>query len=375
MAIVRDSDRATATTMMGRRLLLVFILAALGALAWWRLAVRPADDAPPAVSTRTVPPATLPADSVLRVRPQAPATTDLPAARATVAKPLSPLLAQFRARRDYASLHALLQKSPATPEVLYLRAEIYRSCTHDAGKTAADRASARTATRAKFVAGLGQDAGAARRLQAFDALYADPCAGLDLGPFDPAEMARLVAAAADAGDPRAQAWQLADRVERSRYDGRTTDSSGYAIDQATFDDIRRLMATGDPEVVLDLQNVLASSLQHGSVRFNGAPIDPQAFHSALTLLACDLGADCGVDAQTVLSNCAFRGRCAASSLYEYMYYYENSPADSQQIDAYRRAWQAMLNAGDFSGLTLSPDDGMPGFNMTFGGRRHFRPPG
>jgi hypothetical protein len=362
---------------MSRRALFACGVLIVAAFAWWRAGGDskrdPATSAPAASVTA---PTTLPVDSVLRVRPQATAavTTTPPAGR-TLAKPVSPLVAQFRSKRDFAGLYAVVQQSAPTPEVLYLRAELYRACARDAGKAPAERASERAATRAKFVAGLGENVDARRRIDAFDALNADPCSGLDIGTFDPAEMTRLVAAAADAGDPRAQAWQLAERIERAGNEGRPTSPGGYAVDQAAFDDMRRLMSAGDPEVVLDLQNVLSSSLQHGSLRLNGQPIDPQAFHSALTLLACDLGADCGSDAQPLLANCAFRGRCAASTLYEYMYYYESSRADAQQIDAYRRAWQAMLNAGDLSGLTLTPVDGMPGYTMTFGGRRHFRPPG
>jgi len=265
---------------------------------------------------------------------------------------------------------------PTTPESLYLRAEIYRECALPAGVTVDDRANARAAERARFMAGLTHESAAsAQRLAAFDKLHEDPCAGLDVGTFERAELDRLLAAAADAGDPRAQAWRMAERIERTRFDGRTNDAAGYSMNQEDFDAMRRLLATGDPDVILDLRDVLSSSFQHGSLRLNGEAIDPSSFHSALALLACEQGATCGTDSQTVLTNCAYRGRCAAASLYEYMYYYENSPADAQQIDAYRRAWQSMLNGRDLSGLTLSPIDGMPGFTMTFGGRRSSRPGG
>jgi hypothetical protein len=104
-------------------------------------------------------------------------------------------------------------------------------------------------------------------------------------------------------------------------------------------------------------------------------VDQAAFHTALTLLACDAGAACGADSPMLLQNCAARGRCAAGSVYDYLYYYENSPADAQLIDSYRRTLQAMLNGGDLSALTWSPLPPVPGFSMVFGGRRSGRPGG
>jgi len=359
-----------------RALPLALILAVLiGAIVWWRAPSSSDAGVAQPVPAPSVSEPSLPVDSVLRVKPS-PSGGSESAPREAKPPGASPLIAQYRSRRDFASLYNTLLGMPPTPEALYLRAEIYRECARPAGLTMEDRPNVRASARAKFAAGLAHEGVAsAQRLAAFDKLSEDACTGLDVGTFDGAELDRLLSAAADAGDPRAQSWRIAERIERSRFQGGTNDAAGYVMEAADFDEIRRLMATGDPGVILDLRDVLASSLQHGSVRLNGEPIDQATFHAALALVACEQGAACGADSQTVLANCAYRGRCAAASLYEYMYYYENSPADAQQIDAYRRAWQAMLNARDFSGLTLSPIDGIPGFSMTFGGRRGSRPGG
>lgn len=258
------------------------------------------------------------------------------------------MLGQFRAKRDYRALHGALQSATPTPEVLYLRAELYRRCSRAEGKTATDAARERSEERQRFANGLVQGGGnSAQRLEAYDKLNVDLCAGLDLGTFSEETLQRMVADAANAGDPRAQAWQLAERIERTRFAG-SNDAMGYDISDQEFEQMRRLMATRDPEVILDLQGVLSSCLQHGSVRFNGEPVDQENFFAALTLLACDAGADCGPESQTILMNCAYRGRCLAGTVSDYMYFYQTSPAGAQQIDTYLRAWQAMLNAGDLS---------------------------
>jgi len=138
---------------------------------------------------------------------------------------------------------------------------------------------------------------------------------------------------------------------------------------ADFEQARELLASGDPGVIEDLNGLLASSLQHGTVQLAGQPIDQSAFHSALTLLACDAGARCGPDSPALLRDCAYRNRCAAGTVSESMFYYDTSPAQAQLIDQYHRALLAMMNAGDFSGLTLANVDRVPGYSMVFGGHR------
>lgn len=287
----------------------------------------------------------------------------------------SPALTQFRNRADYASLYRSIE-AKRTPEALYLGAEIYALCAKRTRKSEQQVADERAAERAKFAAALSTGAGGpVQRLDAFDRLKHDPCNGLDVGKFDPETLARLIAAAADAGDPRAQAWQLAERVETGYYDAQRVDrsSSGYRLSAEEFEEARRLLASGDPGVITDLSDLLSSTLAHGVVQLNGQPIDYDALHSAFTLLACDAGARCGPDSTPVLTNCAYRGRCDARTLSEYMFYYETSPSQAQLIDSYHQALLGMMNARDFSGLSLADLDHLPGFSMVFGGRRAIWP--
>jgi hypothetical protein len=180
----------------------------------------------------------------------------------------------------------------------------------------------------------------------------------------------MVAAAADAGDARARAWQLAERVERSREDVADRKPHGYELTAADFDEARQLLASRDPGVIEDLQGILSSTLQHGSIQLDGMPVDPAAFHSALTLLACEAGASCGPDSPQLLRGCAYQGRCAVGTVYEYMYYYGSAPAEAQLIDDYRARLSAMLASGDLSALTRVDVPALPGYTMVFGGRRY-----
>lgn len=312
----------------------------------------------------------IPVTSVLHVRPGAPESAGAaPAALASAASKESAAMRQFRERRDLASLYRAVE-ADASPEALYLRAEIYALCARTDDKSAQVRAGEQAAFRAKFITGLSQGAtNADRRVDALDRLNRDACQGLDLGRIDPTTLARMIAAAAAAGDPRAQAWQLAERFERSRADPKTGARGVFNVTESDFEQVRTLLASGHAEVMQDLQGAISSTLAEGSIRLGGVAIDGEAMYQALSLLACDAGAACGPDSPVLLRECAYRGRCDAGSYYEYLFYYQTSPSEAQAIDAYRRALSAMMRSGDFSALTYAQGAGIPGFTMTFGGGR------
>jgi hypothetical protein len=306
----------------------------------------------------------LPAATVLDVSAGVPAA-DASANAATAARfahAVSTNISQFRARRDYAGLSARIA-ADSSPEALYLKAAIYARCARRDGRSMDERAEDTAARRATFIAGLAEgNADTPVRIDAYDRLAIDPCAGLDLGAFDQGSLARMLAAAADAGNPVAQAWQLASGIEVASQGQR-----GYAMDAAAFGQVQQLLATGDPDVIRNVQGLLSSSLASGGVRLDGAAIDPEAMHAALTLLACDAGGECGSDSTLLLEACAFRGQCAAGTVYEYSYFYGHAPNESQLAEAYRQALLGMLAAHDLSGLTYSPTDDSSGYPFLFMG--------
>jgi len=229
----------------------------------------------------------LPAVSVLSVRPGLAGPASSPASLVPAFSPpvASANLSQFRARKDYASLYQRLQ-GDLSPEALYLKAEIYERCARHDGKSALDLAQESAARRAKFISGIPQSkADAPKRIEAFDRLYSDPCSGMDLGAFSSQEFARLLAAAADAGDVHAQATQLADRVEGANHESQGR--IAYPMTEADLAQARQLLASADPDVINVLQGILSSTLESGSIRLDGEPFDPHAMYSAIDLFACD----------------------------------------------------------------------------------------
>ena len=304
-------------------------------------------------------------------------STEPKASGTALAKPNRPVpvvsqdLEALRNRADYASLYRKIVNDPSA-EATYIRAEIYSRCARRKdGVLPAGGTEATAARRSKFVAGMVPGTpNASVRLDAFEKLNADPCVGVDAGEFSAQELASLIDRAANAGDPRAQAWRLAELVEGNYHaDLRSgVNRAGYAISQDDLQQMRQLLATGSPEILQDLQGLISSSQENGVLLLNGTPIDPYAMHGALTLLACDVGAACGENAPRILSECAYRGQCGARSIYEYAAN-QMSPAELQVIGEYHRLLLSMLDRRDFSGLTLSTGATNPGASIVFGSRR------
>lgn len=307
----------------------------------------------------------LPVASVLDVRPGVTHAPSAPIAAPStrMRPPESQNLRQFRERKDYASLYQRIA-SDNSPEALYLKSEIFVTCAFDAGKSAKERADESAQKRAKFVASMsGATNDVTKRIEAYDRMMADPCAGLDIGTYNAKEYERMVAIAAAAGDFRAQALQWAERVEKTYY--RTSGGTPYRMGAEDFEQGRRLLQTGDPEVIRDIRGALSSTLEGGQVRIDGQPIDHRAMFAALEPLGCDMGSSCGPDNSRILMSCAYQGQCSSNSLSEHAFYYELSPSQSQFVEQYRRTLLAMVSSGNMSNLTFSTDGTPDGFSMSF----------
>jgi hypothetical protein len=310
----------------------------------------------------------LPASSVLRINPRS--TPAVPASPMKSAPVASADVTQLRQRKDWAQLHARLSSGPQTPEALYIQAEIYSRCAKRPLPANAPGSSPQAEAQEKFIASLKGDPNGEQRIAAYEKTRADPCVGLALGEFSKERLAQMIAAAATAGDPRAQSWQLSREIEGTYYDAQPR-PQGYAVSDEQMESIRRLLASGDPGVIVDLQGILSSTLQDGNLRMgpNNDRVDSNAMAAALTLVACDLGAQCGPDSQRLLMQCAMQGYCAANNLYDYTYFYESSPFQAQLMEQYRQALLQMANNHDFSGLLLVHEPTTPGMSYIRGGRR------
>ena len=316
----------------------------------------------------------LPASSVLRINPRSSPTATL-TSPVTAAPVVTPNIAQLRSRKGWADLYGRVSSGAQTPEALYIQAEIYSRCAKRQPSAAASSNPAEA--RDKFIASVKGDPSGEQRIAAYDKANADPCEGLTLGDRSKERLAQMVAAAAGAGDPHAQAWQLAQSIERPFFDAQAKPidgqprPNGYAVSDEQMETIRRLLASGDPDVLVEFQGILSSSLIDANLRMgpDNARVDGAAMSAALTLVACDLGMQCGPDSQRLALQCALQGYCAANNLYDYTYFYESAPYQAQLMEQYRQALLQMANARDFSGLRVVREPGTPGMTYIRGGRR------
>ncbi len=109
-------------------------------------------------------------------------------------------------------------------------------------------------------------------------------------------------------------------------------------------------------------NILSSTLGNLVIRTGDQerPIDQRAFYNAWNLAACDAGLDCGPANPMLLQGCANNGNCDAQSMRDYLFFYGNSPQQSQLITEYQSQLGRAMQTGDwsyFSFLRARPPSG------------------
>jgi hypothetical protein len=256
----------------------------------------------------------------------------------------------------------------ATPAALYVQAEIYNRC---AKRQRPGAPQDRAQLRERFVAAMDGQPDLAQRLAAWDKANIDPCEGIPPEEYSDERLDALIAAAAQAGDARAQAWQVARAVDAAYSSRKPDQRQANVITDEQVETIRRTLASRDPGVVREYQGLLASTVSDGTWRLPGIEgrVDERALYGALTLLACDLGESCGADSRELLTSCAQNGYCGASNLYDYLYFYESSPNSAQLMERYRQALFQAINSGDLSGLRIAREPTNNSRGFMFRGRR------
>ena len=346
---------------MKKRLPLILILAAaLGAGAWMLLrppempampsASASAPDSTAAVRRALPEPGKLAATAVLAIDPRTKSRklADSLPARASVyreflgAKQLKPLYDRLKATAD-----------GQTPEGWYVLYEILRKCatiTDADPKRPMQRASA--PKREDFVAGISQtDPLRDRRIAAFDAVETNRCAGFEGVTVAQADLNKLLADSASAGDPKARAVA----IEQEIWQMRRAEGRAATLSDAQVESLRQVLGTRDPEALVIAGRLLSNSWRDFSIRIGGADgqiAEPRAFFNAWQLLACDYGYPCGADNTRVLNECAYQGHCEASTLQDYLYYYGSSPYDSQLLAQYQSVLRNAIETGDWSQVNV-----------------------
>jgi hypothetical protein len=295
-------------------------------------------------------PAKLGAAAVLSIDPRTHGIRNAPAApRATV-------FTEYLGAKAYKALYERLKASPEgqTAEGEYVLYEMLRKCANITDRNQRQPL-VRTSEqrRDQFLAAIPEtDPQRDKRIAAFDNVSANRCAGLENVSITQADLNKLLADAASAGDPKAKALQLEQELWAARRaDGRWR--SDVAPTDAQIDTLRSSISSKDPEALLIAGRVLSSSWNDFSLRIGADQVvEQRSFMQAWQLLACDYGYPCDSSNQRLLSACAYQGHCNAQSLPDYIFYYGASPYDSQLLSQYREVLRTAVETGDWSQLSV-----------------------
>jgi hypothetical protein len=353
--------------MKPRALLWMLAAAAVAAGAW--LALRPPDlpdlaaVAPPveASSRPSAPPDKLSASAVLSIDPR---PNPLRPARVLPVK--ATLFNDFLGAKQYRDLYDRLKGSAEgqTPEGRLVLHEILRTC---ANVTEGKRWQWRPPTpkREEFLAGIAaNDPLRDRRIAAYDEFTAGRCQGFEGVNVTQAELDRMLADAAAAGDPRARALSIEQELSIAR---RQNGRDSTTISDAQIDALKGALASKDPETIRVAGRVLSNSWSDYALRIGPeqAAVEPRAFMNAWLVLACEYGAPCGADTPRLQQACAFQGHCDAQNFPDYLYYYGSTPHDSQLLVQYHVVLRNAIESGDWSQLQVLRGLPPSGTRMTF----------
>ena len=251
-----------------------------------------------------------------------------------------------------------------TPEGWYAKYVILRSCaTITDRQTSGPRPATPAERRQRFLSGLSDiDPQRVLRVAAFEQLDENRCVGLEEITTTEAELSQLLAAAAKAGDPKARALRVerdmwaAYRVSGGGATGANENGPGLpALTDAQIESLKMVLLSKDPEAMIIAGRVLANSIDNLALQMgpDWQHIDQSAFYNAWQLLGCDYGMDCSGNHPKVLSSCAYQGYCGASSLADNLYFYGNSPYQSQLLERYRAVLRQAAETGDWSQLRIT----------------------
>ena len=327
----------------------------LAAGAW--LALRPPDLADVSVTAPAVasvpkgsaPPDKLSASAVLAIDPR---PNPLRPARPMPVK--ATLFNEYLGARNYRALYDRLHGTPEgqTAEGKLVLYEVMKACANvTEGKRYQWKP--QTPKRDDFVQGIAStDPQRERRIAAYDNFTANRCAGFDGVNITQADLDKMLADAAAAGDPRAKAMSIEQELLLAR---RTQGRDNATISDAQIDALKGALASKDPEAIRVAGRVLSNSYSDYALRVgpDQGPVDQRPFMNAWLVLACEYGQPCGSDTPRLQQACAFQGHCDAQNFPDYLYYYGSSPHDSQLLVQYRAIIQNAIETGDWSQIQVA----------------------
>jgi hypothetical protein len=290
-------------------------------------------------------------------RPSPLASLPAPLPRAQPLK-VSAVAMEFRASRDLrAFAEALLARQGSlTADERYYLAKAIEECQF-ATTVNEDLAAYSAKQRRQFLASLpAGDPQNEKRIAAFEAIdNTARCLGFQGSKMSPKDVEALYKAAAQQGDPRAQARIVT--AELSKNIGKTQPEGPAS--RAQIDDFNLLIGlleSKDPEAMLYVgqflaQNAIAQNLRVGP---NGEIPEPSAFLGAFSLVACDVGQDCTSLHRDLQQACAYAGYCNASGFEELYQNFLASPWAYAQAMRYRGLIHTAIRDRNWSLIGLTP---------------------
>ncbi|HXF79583.1 MAG TPA: hypothetical protein VN598_12015 [Usitatibacter sp.] len=215
--------------------------------------------------------------------------------------------------------------------------------------------------RRAFLAGLTPgDPNAAKRIAAYDAAdNTQRCLRFQGSRISQKDIEDLYAAAAQQGDPRAQARLLVAELNAKNSSSNRTDQSAPATTPVRSDDMSKLVGlleTQDPEAMLIVGNFLAQSSIATQLHIgpNGEVPEPAAFLGAFSLVACDMTSDCQQLSRDPQLACAFSGYCDAQTFEELYQNFLASPWAYAQASRYRNIIHTAIDTQNWSLIGITP---------------------
>jgi hypothetical protein len=303
---------------------------------------------------------------VSRVQPLAPvprpsAFTSLPA---PIQRPqpvkVSAIGVEFRTTRDlrmFADALAARSGSLNADERYYL-AKALEECQF-ATSINEDLAAYSAKQKRQFLAGLpAGDPLNAKRIAAYEAVdNTARCVGFQGSKISPKDVEAMYRAAAQQGDARAQARIIT--AELSKNLGKSLPADNSAPTRTQMEDFNLLIGlleSRDPEAMMYVgqylaQNAVAQNLRVGP---NGEIPEASAFLGAFSLVACDVGQECGSPHRDLQQACAYGGYCDARSFEQLYQDFLASPWSYSNALRYRALIHTALRDRNWGLIGLTP---------------------
>ena len=294
-------------------------------------------------------------EAVLSITPKSPNTRPI-----REAPKRSPLMQEYVSKQGRKALYDRLSaQSTRTAEEDYVLAEMLNTCRHAVGYEGEPVDKIIADARSGAMAGLSpKDPMREKRIAAYDAMYdgIGVCKGFRDVPITKERIRDLMTAAAQAGDPRAQArlieldiWAPLAKYENDPVQFvRRENLPSMSPEQVAS--LQRLASTNDPDVLIVAARLFGSTM--GDMQIQVGPderaVDVRAFYDAWVLAACDAGYECGPRHEMILGGCFAMGNCDAQNLRDYLFFYMNPPQQSQLVADYQAAIQRAIQSGDWS---------------------------